>query len=344
MNALPALPDKFRQYALTLPEQTEQALAHVNDLEAAQELLGRNDAIHRYAKRIKADTETANAITDAKFLIIAKLGALLPADTPQERGQRKKTGKKDRLSDRQSFSRQTKTNFRKFTEHYLALRSSYHLSIQRGDDKPPEEKSMAGFLRYLAQQEQEQARRHPADLGKPTYTPDLPTSTYRCLVADPPWPMTKLEREVRPKQGPRLRYKTMTVEAIERLPVQQLIDPKSCHLYLWTTHRFLPDALRIMATWGFTYHCLLTWVKPVGFTPFSWMFNTEHVLFGYAGKLAAGKKGLKVSFDAPVTKGTHSEKPDVFFDRVRQFSPGRRLEMFTWKTREGFDAWGNESA
>jgi N6-adenosine-specific RNA methylase IME4 len=343
MNALPALPDKFRQYALTLPEQTEQALAHVNDMESAVELLGRNDAIGRYAKRIRMDTETTNAIMDAKFLIIAKLGALLPVEPFKTSGARGGRGKKGGKAPLPPFSKPTRSTFRKFKTHYFALRSSYDLSVQRGDGLPPEEKSTAGFLRYVARQEQERMRQDPADLGKPTYTPDLPTSTYRCLVADPPWPMTKLEREVRPKQGPRLRYKTMTVEAIERLPVQQLIDPKSCHLYLWTTHRFLPDALRIMATWGFTYHCLLTWVKPVGFTPFSWMFNTEHVLFGYAGKLAARKKGLKVSFEAPVAKGSHSEKPDIFFDRVRQFSLGRRLEMFTWKTREGFDAWGNEA-
>jgi len=50
--------------------------------------------------------------------------------------------------------------------------------------------------------------------------------------------------------------------------------------------------------------------------------------------------GQQVSFDAPVSD--HSEKPDVFYDRVRNASPGPRLEMFARDGRDGFDVWGDE--
>jgi N6-adenosine-specific RNA methylase IME4 len=132
----------------------------------------------------------------------------------------------------------------------------------------------------------------------------------------------------------------MPVDKIEALPIRKKADPAGCHLYLWVTHRFLPDGLRLMAAWGFKYHCLLTWIKPEGMVPFSWMFSTEHVLFGYRGKFACDRPGLRVHFEAPRTG--HSRKPDVFYDRARAFSPGPRLAMFEREQREGFEVWGNE--
>src|SRR5262249_29162241 len=92
----------------------------------------------------------------------------------------------------------------------------------------------------------------------------------------------------------------------------------------------------------FTYHCYLAWVKPSGMAPFSWMFNSELALFGYKGPFVAGAPGLKVAFDAPAARGSHSTKPEAFFDRARQFSQGPRREMFAGTRRDGFDAWGDE--
>ena len=85
----------------------------------------------------------------------------------------------------------------------------------------------------------------------------------------------------------------------------------------------------------------MTWNKNVGITPFSWMYDTEHVLFGRIGSLNLLKNGLRLSFSAKVTK--HSAKPDVFYERVIEASPGQRLEMFARQQREDFDAWGNEA-
>jgi len=76
-------------------------------------------------------------------------------------------------------------------------------------------------------------------------------------------------------------------------------------------------------------------------TPFSWMYNTEHILFGRVGSLQLLKNGLKLAFQAPITK--HSEKPEVFYGLVREVSPKPRLEMFQRKNHEGFEGWGNEA-
>lgn len=184
-------------------------------------------------------------------------------------------------------------------------------------------------------------------------TPKTALSGYKTLVIDPPWPMQKILREARPNQDT-FDYPTMEIDEIAKLPVLRLalgqdafdnmdesqVVMGGCHVYLWVTQKFLPDGLRLFEEWQVRYQCLLTWVKPTGMTPFSWMYNTEHVLFGRIGSLSLEKLGVKLSFMAPVTK--HSKKPDVFYDIVRSVSPGPRLEMFAREKRNGFIAWGNE--
>lgn len=174
----------------------------------------------------------------------------------------------------------------------------------------------------------------------PGETPPLPDGRFRCVVIDPPWPMQKIEREVRPNQGTVLDYPVMSLEEIEALTIPGLADPEGCHVYLWVTHKFLPDGLRLLEAWGVRYQCTMTWVKNVGITPFSWMYDTEHVLFGRIGSLDLDRLGLRLSFSAPVT--VHSAKPDMFYERVVEASPGPRLAMFERKERPGFVVWGNE--
>ncbi|MBZ0279391.1 MAG: hypothetical protein K8L97_01540 [Anaerolineae bacterium] len=168
----------------------------------------------------------------------------------------------------------------------------------------------------------------------------LPVGKYRCIVIDPPWPVEKIEREVRPHQGQHLPYPTMTLAEIAALPVADYGLEDGCHLYLWATQKYLPDALRLMEGWGFSYQCVMTWVKPTGMTPYSWMYNTELVLFGRRGSLPLEQNGLKLSFEAPSTE--HSAKPDIFYTRVLAASPEPRLEMFARRRRAGFTSWGDE--
>ena len=176
---------------------------------------------------------------------------------------------------------------------------------------------------------------------EPAQTPAWPTGRYRCIVIDPPWPVAKIERDERPNQGTTLDYPTMTIDEIAALPIADLAMTEGCHVYLWTTQHFVPDAFRFFECWGVRYQCLLTWVKPTGMTPYSWMYNTEHVLFGRIGNLKLERLGLKLSFDAPVTK--HSAKPDVFYERVLLASPAPRIDLFNRRPIAGFDVWGNEA-
>jgi N6-adenosine-specific RNA methylase IME4 len=176
----------------------------------------------------------------------------------------------------------------------------------------------------------------------PAITPAMPTGKYRCIVLDPPWPMQKIEREKFPDQGLELDYPVMSLDEIAALPVADLAEPDGCHVYLWVTQKYLPDGLRLFDGWGVRYQCVMTWVKNVGFTPFSWMYSTEHVLFGRIGHLDLLRLGMRLDFSAPRT--VHSAKPDVFYNTVREASPSPRLEMFARQPREGFAVWGNQVA
>lgn len=189
-------------------------------------------------------------------------------------------------------------------------------------------------IAWLVREVNRGARPDPHD------TPPLPGDRYRCIVIDPPWPMDRIVRNTRPRQAAGLDYPTWTLEQIAELPVGELVDPAGCHLYLWVTHRFLPTGLDILGEWGARYECALTWIKPGGPTPFSWQYNTEHALFARAGAgLDLECNGAKLSLEAPTTG--HSRKPEAFYDRVREVSPGPRLNMFNaGRELDGFDAWG----
>ena len=182
-----------------------------------------------------------------------------------------------------------------------------------------------------------------------TITPAVPAGTYRTIVIDPPWPMDKSGRYAADErasglglaaQGTRLDYPVMELDQIAALPVPDLATDGTS-LYLWVTQRFLPDGLRLVEHWGFTYHCLLTWTKPSGFAPFSFMFNTEHALFAYRPPLDLARLGLKIGFSARATG--HSVKPDAFYTLVEEASFEPRLEMFARRARPGWVAWGDEA-
>jgi N6-adenosine-specific RNA methylase IME4 len=185
-------------------------------------------------------------------------------------------------------------------------------------------------------------------------TPAWPDGPFRCITLDPPWPMPKIQREERPDQGAALDYSTMLVDCghdepsedrdccIKAIPVDAMADQRGAHVYLWVTHRFLPDGFKLFHAWGVRYQCLMTWRKNVGITPFSWMYDTEHVLFGRVGDLPLLRNGLRLSFDSGVTR--HSAKPAEFYERVCEASPGDRLALFERGERPGFMPWGHEVA
>jgi N6-adenosine-specific RNA methylase IME4 len=264
---------------------------------------------------------------------------VLPILEEQARQRQLATLKQNQNTDVELFPHRVNGKARDQTAVLMQTNGRYIQDAKRLKEEAPDlfDKVKNGQL-TIPQAKQEIARHH---VPTPAITPPLPLGKYRCIVLDPPWPMKKIEREERPNQGIELDYPTMSLEEIAALPIPDLADENGCHLYVWVTQKYLPAGLELVKQWGYRYECLMTWRKNVGITPFSWMYDTEHVIFARCGNLSIQQLGLRLSFDAPACG--HSVKPDVFFDeRVLLASPQPRLEMFARKYREGFEGWGNE--
>lgn len=167
-----------------------------------------------------------------------------------------------------------------------------------------------------------------------------PEGKYRCIVMDPPWPMQKVERDVRPNQSEALDYPVMSLEQIMAI---DLPSADQCHLYLWTTQRFIWAAKDLLETWGFTHLAIMVWHKPGGFQPAGLpQYNCEFVLIGRRGGLEFNTtRDFPLCFSAP--RREHSRKPDQFYRRVLRVSPEPRLDMFSREPRAGFAQFGAET-
>lgn len=170
----------------------------------------------------------------------------------------------------------------------------------------------------------------------------VPDGTYETVVIDPPWDMEFIGRDVRPNQLA-LDYPPMT-EA-ELVAYRETVEPRlapNCHMFMWTTQRFLPSALRILDAWGLHYVLEFVWHKPGGFQPFGLpQYNCEFALYATRGTPEfIDLKNFNCCFSAPRLE--HSRKPDEFYDMVRRVTSGPRIDWFSREKREGFDQAGNE--
>ena len=184
----------------------------------------------------------------------------------------------------------------------------------------------------------------------------MPSVSYRVIVADPPWPYDRREPGIRgqggkgwPEFGAKgadkrripLPYPSMCLDDIRAIPVASVADD-DCHLFVWTTNRFLEVTFGVVEAWGWRPSQTLTWCKPPrGLGPGGLFANTtEFVIYARRGKPLP----YRPTFDSTWwewNRRKHSEKPEGFQNMLEAL-PGPKLEMFARRRRLGWDAWGNE--
>jgi N6-adenosine-specific RNA methylase IME4/ParB-like chromosome segregation protein Spo0J len=167
-------------------------------------------------------------------------------------------------------------------------------------------------------------------------SPPLPQGPFQVIYADPPW---QLPGDPESAFAPENHYPTMPLADITALTVPAADEAL---LFLWAVNCLLPQALEVMAGWGFTYVTNLVWVKPsIGLG--RWVRNRHELLL-------VGRKG---GFPAPehlpdsvveAARGRHSEKPACVYGLIERMCPGAsKVELFArGKPRPGWIFWGNE--
>lgn len=174
--------------------------------------------------------------------------------------------------------------------------------------------------------------------------------SFGTVMADPPWRFVNRTGKVAPEHRRLSRYSTLSVEEICALPVAAHMAERA-HCYLWAPNALLPEALQVLAAWGFAYKSNLVWHKVrkdggsdgrgVGF----YFRNvTEILLFGTRGKnartLAPARSRVNM---IESRKREHSRKPDEQYGLIESCSPGPYLEMFARGTRSDWTYWGDQA-
>jgi len=172
---------------------------------------------------------------------------------------------------------------------------------------------------------------------------EFPVGQYKTIYVDPPWPEYGGGKI---KRGADRHYPLMSIREIRDLPVATLIHPEGCHLYLWTTNNYIPQAIEIMGWWDFSYKTCITWVKDrIGLGQY-FRGMTEHCLFGTHNSLPYrttpdGKRAQgKTVFYARRT--AHSVKPEDMRQMIELVSYPPYIELFARRRVEMWDVWGND--
>ena len=175
---------------------------------------------------------------------------------------------------------------------------------------------------------------------------DLQPFGFDMLMVDPPWAFA-LRSEKGEAKSPQAQYACMPLDAIKALPVAQLARGDA-FLWLWATNPMLPQALAVMAAWGFTFSTSGTWVKTTSGgklafgTGYVLRSASEPFLIGRLGRPRAGRAVRSVIM-APARE--HSRKPDEAYAAAEALLPGalRRADLFSREARSGWTAWGHEA-
>ena len=168
---------------------------------------------------------------------------------------------------------------------------------------------------------------------------------YKIIYADPPWRYD----QKRLQGAAEKHYATMNINDMCTLPINNLAD-SDCVLFLWVTFPMLPDALKLIESWGFEYKTVaFVWLKKNKKSP-SWFYGLGFWTRGNAEICLLAKRGNPKRCSASVHQliispvEQHSKKPDITRDRIVELMGDvPRIELFARQKTEGWDVWGNEA-
>jgi N6-adenosine-specific RNA methylase IME4 len=171
----------------------------------------------------------------------------------------------------------------------------------------------------------------------------------RVIYADPPWQYSNSGL----LGAAASHYPTLTTDEICGLRVPTVDGDKAVRdiaagdaaLFLWATNPLLPDALRVIDAWGFSYKTNFVWIKSealYGKLGFYNLSRHELLLVATRGSFVpADRKHLPQSvIEAPTAE--HSQKPAVFYELIEQLYPkhiARHAVNYSCAGKRGLDGY-----
>lgn len=172
----------------------------------------------------------------------------------------------------------------------------------------------------------------------------FPDKRYGVILADPEWRFEPYSRESGMDRAADNHYPTSATDGIASRDVASIAAP-DCVLFLWATVPMLPDALRVMESWGFEYRSHLIWSKDRLGTGYWFRNKHELLLVGVRGAIPAPALGTQWPSVIEAAVGAHSAKPEQFLELIESYFPTLpKIELNRrGDARPGWDAWGNEA-
>lgn len=191
----------------------------------------------------------------------------------------------------------------------------------------------------------------------------LPRNHFGAILADPPWRFkvwsgdTVVQaRESKSTYKPAsVHYDTVATEDLCELPVAD-VAADDCVLFMWATWPTLPDAMRLIEAWGFTYKtCAFDWMKAHARQIEMFRDDADALMgMGYWTRANSepcllATRGKPKRLNADVRQGIieprreHSRKPDCVHGRIERLIAGPYLELFARAPRKNWTVWGNQT-
>ena len=182
----------------------------------------------------------------------------------------------------------------------------------------------------------------PRVAHNPVDPPPFPEGKYGVIYADPPWRYDFAETTTRQIEN---QYPTMDLDAISAMPVAAEIAADNAVLALWATAPKLPEALHVMAAWGFKYTTCAAWDKEV--IGMGYWFRGQHelLLIGKRGTPSPPAPEARCSSVYRERRGEHSVKPMYFRDLLASWYPNMpKVELFARTPAPGWKSWGHHAS
>ena len=199
-----------------------------------------------------------------------------------------------------------------------------------------------------------------AALASPKPFVGLRRSYYGAIVVDPASKFSSYtaiqSQNPSSRRDNERHYRVMSFDELAALPIKQLAAPSGCHLFVWTSGPFLPQALQLIDAWGFKYSTrAFTWLKtrrgwesgdplwecdfPIGLG-LTVRHQTEMVLLARRGNCRRRRRDVRELIVGP--RREHSRKPDAFYARVEEYCDGPYADLFARERRPGWHVWGDQ--